>query len=301
MPGKFSPYYLAPVLPGVAALIGATTDTFLFADQTSRRFRSLMRWDVIVISVIAASLAATAAFVQGVDSWTVAASVVVAGVAVVALHGQRHFPRTKSASTSLFITRALDIVARASIVALVLGVPARWTIADLTHAQDPIAPDASLQAVAAPTFQLQTIARNDMQLLRYASLHHGASPLVLATSRINEGAQVVIQGMKPVPLGGFFGTDPYPRLATFTSWIDNGRLRWVAVPDLPPFRRLATVPPSIVAKPWGPWVRAHCTVTPATTWGGADPAAYWQRYRHGPLHSPLALYDCQHPTPRGTP
>jgi hypothetical protein len=93
--------------------------------------------------------------------------------------------------------------------------------------------------------------------------------------------------------GGYFGTDQRPSLRAVQRWIRTARLRWIAVPDLPPLHFGApSLPPGVIAAPWGPWARAHCTAVPRAVWGGIDTKAFWRRYGHMPLHTPLDLYDC---------
>ena len=70
--------------------------------------------------------------------------------------------------------------------------------------------------------------RNDRNILAFAA--HNAAPgtFVLATSRLSiSEREITLDGRPIAPLGGFFGTDPFPMLTTFTAWIRSGRLRWV--------------------------------------------------------------------------
>ena len=306
LPGKFSPYYLAPLIPGVAALIAAIVDTFVFTGHGADR-DSLRRSDTAALGIVVSALAITGVLAtQRWWSWTGGLPVALAVVTISAsmsVHVAPRFARRvcPSADTTRWSGRVLRTVALGASVMLVFGVPARWTFAELNHRQDPIAPEPSLDTPAGPTAQLQTVAENDTHLLSWVMRHNRGDALTLATPRIIDSAQLVLDGTRPVPLGGFFGTDAYPLIGTFTGWIKNHHLRWVALPELPPGRALSTVPPASIAKPWGPWVRAHCTSTPNTVWGGTDPATYWDRYRHAPFHAPLALYDCQHPTTGGRP
>lgn len=107
----------------------------------------------------------------------------------------------------------------------------------------------------------------------------------------------VQESARPVaPLGGFFGTDQFPKLRTFTRWVREGSVRWVAVPTLLPQRPTSVLPPSIVASPWGPYARARCRRIGAAVYGGLNATAYWRTHDLGSLHSPLALCDCQSPT-----
>ncbi len=152
------------------------------------------------MTIITATIAITAAVAtRHLNLWTVAAPLTLATIAITPFQLQRriHQPsRTNSTQRTTADRRAgvLRFIAIASTVALAIGVPARWTFAAITQPQNPVVPNASLQALAAPTVQQQTIARNDAHLLRYATQHRGTAPLVLATPRITDSAQLVITG-----------------------------------------------------------------------------------------------------------
>ena len=151
------------------------------------------------------------------------------------------------------------------------AIPARYVLADVTSRQSAISPNAEIANGATPAEVTVAIDVNDARITSYVK---ASSMPTLATSRISNAAGGVIGGINVVPLGGFFGTDPYPSMSSVASMIGTGSVRWVAVPALPPGVQAESLPRSMVATPWGPWVRTNPSLRLvwsricSLTWGG---------------------------------
>ena len=300
IPGKFSPYYLAPLIPGVASLLAIAIDSFVPSyTGTHTPFDIVRPRSALLAAVLCGGLVTVWTATHGGPLWILAAASVLAFVAVLSAAidqaatpsvGAAHTPVEEVAHRRSVRLRLVSIAA--AVLALSVG-PARWTFAAVSHPEDPANPNASLNGRRSPNQQQRTVDRNDARLTSYALARTNQHQFVLATSRVLVAAQEIVNHHRAVvPLGGFFGTDHFPSLSKFSSWLANGRLRWVAVPDLPPGRTIGSLSPSIVARPWGPYVRANCVLVPPTLFRGIDHIAYWHRYNRKPLHTPLSLYDC---------
>jgi len=307
IPGKFSPYYLAPLVPGITMLVAISIDSFL-PPSSRPLLPSLRRWSNIasLSAVMAAAVATAMSATHQHGAWlgVLAASFAVVAIASSAIlvrqgttgSGVAAHDRSPRSITSRRVVRVVNL--GAAVIALTVA-PAHWALAAVSHPQDPVVPNVELAGPSPLTHQQEAIRQNDDRVIGFARHHATPGTMVIATPRVIAAAQAVESNSGSVaPLGGFFGTDQYPTLTTFTRWINQRQLRWVAVPDLPPHRLSDTIPPSIVASPWGPYARANCRRVAPNLYGGADSAAYWRLYNHLPLHTPLALFDCQ-PKPAG--
>ena len=295
VPGKFSPYYVAPLVPGIACLTAMALDRGLSA--AAGRHLSAPGIGLLAVLAGGASIAAWRAGVH--EHWSRIVAFICALIIIAALAARAAMILLPGGAVRASRpARSAGIVAAVA-TCCVIGLPqARWTVAAVTHAQDAVNPGAMLDGSPSPTPEIATIQRNDGNLLSYALRHSSPRQLTIATTRIPVSATAtVLDGRPVVPLGGFFGTDPFPSLERFTSWIRSGALRWVALPQLPPGRPPSRLPPGIVAKPWGPYVRRSCAQVDPRTFGGSDPRAYWSIYDVEPLHAPLALYDCAQVSP----
>ena len=319
IPGKFSPYYVAPLVPGIAALFGISVGAFV---PTVRPLGGVQhsgvqhnRHDhVKLAAVLTVGFGTTWSVTHRSMPWITlfAALFTIAAVSSAwidyrprrnpaGLDGSRIRDAPRLATTDVESSQRHRCVAVvAAVAALCLG-PARWTVAAVSHAENPVAPSATIHPERA-TAEQRAITENDGRVLAYAQREATQHSFALATSRVLVAARGVLTDRPLVAtLGGFFGTDPNPTLGVFTGWISSGKLRWVAVPDLPPGWSTSSLPPGIVARPWGPYARAHCTRVQPLLYRGVDLGAYWRRYDHRPLYTPLVLFDCAHPAVRSSP
>ena len=287
----------------IAILVAISVDSFLPRTSTTglpsqRRWSNIASLSAVMIAAVATAMSAThrhAAWL-GLLAASFAALAMVSSVLLVREGATSAriavLDRPTRAVTKRRVVRVVNV--GAAVIALTVA-PAHWALAAVSHSQDPVVPGVELSGPSPLTQQQQAIRQNDDRVLGFARRHATPGTMVIATPRVLAAAQAVESNSGSVaPLGGFFGTDQYPTMATFTHWINRHQLRWVAVPDLPPHRLAPAIPPSIVASPWGPFARANCQRVPLQSYGGADPAAYWHLYNHLPLHTPLALFDCQH-------
>ena len=314
IPGKFSPYYAAPLVPGIAALFGISVGAFV---PTVRLFGGVQhnRHDQAKFAaVLTVGFATTWSVTHRSMPWITlfAALFTIAAVSSAwieyrprrkpaDLNGSRIWDARRLATTDTMTSQRHRVVAVVAAVAALCVGPARWTVAAVSHVENPFAPSATINPERA-TAEQRAVTENDGRVLAYAQREATQHSFALATSRVLVAARGVLTDRPLVAtLGGFFGTDPYPTLGVFTGWISSGKLRWVAVPDLPPGWSTSSLPPGIVARPWGPYARAHCTRVQPHVYRGVDLGAYWRRYDHRPLYTPLVLFDCAHPVVRSSP
>lgn len=299
-PGKFSPYYMAPLVPGIAGLIALSVDAFA-PDQFVRPIVTLPRRHLVNPADLTQHHQRERAPLAKCGGLTMMLSVLCIGaVAARPYIGTANTVLTCTLGVLALTLHVIVICALArrrlvrvaslvvTLVALT-GVPTRYVIADVTSRQSAITPNAEMARGASPSRVEAAIVANDSKILSYVQA--SSSPMV-ATSRMAVGAGAVVRGIGVVPLGGFFGTDPYPSLPTFTLMVATGKVRWVAVPDLPPGRSSQGLPPGIVARPWGRWVRANCRAVKPETYGGLDGRKFWSANNEKPYRTPLVLYDC---------
>ncbi len=295
-PGKFSPYYVAPLVPGIAALVAIAVDTFgpgrLPRSNSNRHSQPFWKRysdrSVVVLMLSALFIVAVAARSYIGFANTVLGCVLV--VVAICLNASCAPRRTRG--------RAVRFATFATTLLAFTAIPGRYVLADVTSRQNAVVPNAEIATGAYPPKVPAAIDVNDTRIVSFVQ---ASSVPTLATSRISSAAGGIIKGIRVVPLGGFFGTDAYPTLSTFTSMITQSRVRWVAVPALPPGRHARSLPPAMVARPWGPWVRNHCRLVAPGEYGGVDAGKYWVTNNRIPLHAPLALYDCRTTMPSRNP
>ena len=288
-PGKFSTYYIAPLIPGVAILFGVALDAALprikfrlaqFGDgapdkETRPHTRALLL--LVLGSVVGGVLLGTRAY-----GWIGPIAVTVGAALVL------------TALRSSHPTWQVTITALATLMSVFAG-PARWSVAAITNPQLPVDPAAEIHAAPRLGHRDQTLADQSTRISLFARTHRKGETFELATNKIWLAASEIVDGSAPVAeLGGFTGWDAHPALPTLQRWVTSGKLRFLVLPDLPPKSLTAlSVPPWIAAKPWAPWVRKHCVAVPPVSYGGIDTRSYWLSYAHTkPLRSPLVLFDC---------
>ena len=308
IPGKFSPYYVAPLVPGIAALFGISVGTFAPVLRPTARAQRGARDNAKFIAVLAVGFATTWSATYRSMPWITFVAALCSVVAVssawiefhprherAGLEGPRICDASRRVPTRLLTWPRRRVVAVVAAVAALSVGPARWTVAAVSHGADPVIPSATIRPQRS-TAEQRAVTANDGRVLAFAQSEAPQHSFALATSRVLVAARGVVADRQAIAtLGGFFGTDPYPTLGVFTGWISTGKLRWVAIPDLPPGWSTGSLPPGIVARPWGPYARANCTQVQPRVYGGVDLSAYWRRYDHRPLYTPLVLFDCAHP------
>lgn len=300
MPGKFSAYYLAPLIPGIAALVAFAADAILPTSFQPRdgSTRPVNWTDTGTLSILLAAVAIPAvigARFVGTFAWSSALVLATASIAT-AVAFQRVGEIRRMASTPRPRARLDTLLRRATVLtatSCLIVPPTSFLYADITRTQESVAPKASLTGVPKPTWRQSAITANDAALIAFVRRHQGAASNVLATSRVTVSAILTVAGYRAVPLGGFFGTDPYPALPELQRTVAAHQLRWIAVPDTPPGRGSAGLARAVAAAPWGPWVRATCRKTPSKAFGAPDLAEFWKGYESETQpRTPLALYDC---------
>ena len=285
IPGVFHAYYVAPLVPEVAALLGASVAFAMEAPPArARRWRA---GGFVLLGGFATTLAYP--WTHRRAPWVVpAAFILIGGAAVFLIVSAKHRSTTDSTRS-----RCSGVAIVLTMVGLLLG-PARWAVAAANDGQVPADPKAELGGPPQIDPQQQLIAREGNRVVAYARAHRGSEVFEFATTRIWTAADEIVRtGRAVLELGGFTGTDPYPTLRSLQRLISTGGVRFVAIPEVPPQNsKPVPLPPAILAAPWAPYVRTQCRLVPASVYGGIDHGAYWRLYNIKPLHAPLQLFDC---------
>ena len=300
MPGKFSPYYLAPLVPGIAMLVALALDYSLDSLRQTTMPAALAASYLVRRNIALAIGGSTLVFVLlGVGKHnrsTLMGAALLLGFGVIGLN-ITSLPPAPAESRSSIAARCRAVANVMTVVCVSAGVllaPARWSAAAVAHPQARTAPASSLDGVAPPTEEESIISANDRAIVAFVGRRSVGDSPILATSRVAVAAEIATGSTHAVAaLGGFFGSGPLPTLRTLQGWILSRKIRWVAVPGLPPGRDPRMLSAGVVARPWGPYVRGRCRLVPARRYHGVNQSVFWRRYNHAPIHTPLSLYDCE--------
>jgi 4-amino-4-deoxy-L-arabinose transferase-like glycosyltransferase len=244
--GTFHPYYTSALAPAVAALSGAGVV-------------AMWRWaweSWAGAAVLSASVVATAALAVALLGRTpdfapvlrvaipVAAAVAVLGVAALRVG----------------VRRAAAVVAIAGAFALTAG-PAAYSVTTAGRAlngNNVLAGPASAASTggpegggARPSSAPPSGARGGMgggsvsaKTIAYLEAHQGSAKYLVAVTRSQTSASIIIATGKPVvTIGGFSGNDPAPTVSQLATMVKQGELKYVLLSDTS--LELAT------------WVQAH--------------------------------------------
>ncbi len=298
MPGKFSPYYLAPMVPGIAMLVALALDfsLALLRQPTMQAMPYSVRRN-IALAIGGSTILVVLVGVGKHNHSTLMGAAILLGLGVIGWHISSQ-PLTRQETSGSLAGKVRSVASMVTVTCVSAGVlfaPARWSAAAVAHPQTRTAPASSLGGVAPPTAEESTISANDRAIVAFVEKHSAGGGPILATSRVGVAAEIAAGSAHAVAaLGGFFGSGPLPTLPTLQGWIASRKIRWVAVPGLPPARDPRFLSAGIVARPWGPYVRVACRLVPASRYHGVNQNVFWRRYNHAPIHTPLSLYDCQH-------
>ena len=299
MPGKFSPYYLAPLVPGIAMLVALALDYSLASlRQTTMPAAFAPSYRVrrnIALAIGGSTLVFVFLGVGKHNESTLIGAALLLGIGVIGWNITWLPPARADLSESVAgrCRAVANVMTVVCVSAGVLLAPARWSAAAVAHPQARTAPASSLDGVAPPTEEESIISANDRAIIAFVERHSVGDGPILATSRVGVAAEIAAGSAHGVAaLGGFFGSGPLPTLRTLQGWIASRKIRWVAIPGLPPGRDLRILSSGVVARPWGPYVRGRCRLVPASRYHGVNQNVFWRRYNRAPIHTPLSLYDC---------
>ncbi len=269
-PGKFSAYYLVSLVPGMAVLVGVAMDSLtaeLGGFATMRRdplkssWVSSARVAILVGLLVVPSWFGRRFVGPGLFQFTAVLAVVAVGASVLAVLAVR--------GRSLGLSKITSSVTLLAVVACASVVPLKWTFADIAHREDSVAPNAVL-VPSYPAKEKLLSTKNEALLLSYVAKRSKGYRFAVATNRVFVAAKATIGGQAVLPLGGFFGTDPYPRLGKLITLIAADQLRWVAL-AVPVATRNSSRPMQVATlpsvQPWLPWVRRNCRLVRPSVYG----------------------------------
>lgn len=279
-------YYMGVVAVPLAALSGAGLWTFWRAYRDGgRRAR-----------VLPAAVAATVAWCAYLTwrfpaylpwlGWTVAG---LGAVALALLGSARRAPARPLMAAGAVTAAAAMLLAPAAWAASVLG---RWDgRSGIMGTVGPL--DARRHALMGELRRLTPggagpwsdrsgeLTPGQRGLLRYLRLHRDGARYLFAASTWHTAAPYILGLDAPVlPMGGFTGHVPFPRLAGFRRLVAVGQVRYVLAGAPRPFGHMDEGPTPIAQVM--SWVRAACAPVPATAYaGGAATTPGEQLYRCG--------------------
>jgi 4-amino-4-deoxy-L-arabinose transferase-like glycosyltransferase len=245
-------YYLAALVPPMAALCGMGFAQAQRLWATSARARQLLMATVVIVSLYAIALVPRTA---GLRPWIVGTTGLVglAALFVVARTG-RGEPSGRWG------------VAGAVMCGAVLLVGPGWASATAVH--DGLGPFSTPYQPASLTAALGASA--DRALSRASELNHMAArfkPSVAVETRESAPAvslEILMTGHEYLPIGGFSGRVPTPTLSQFIDDVGDGKVRLVLVAIHPLTNSTDLL-----------WVRDHCQARGATfTNDGVDSMRY---------------------------
>jgi len=247
-------YYVAALSPATAALCGV--GVALYWQERSRRASHIAAAVCILASAGYGIYLLHGA--SAVPGWLVPAALclAVAGALAALLAPRQDGGRTMArVSTALVLACALPLSAGTCALVVARG---------LGPFNTPYAPTSATGSSHAAA---QQAAVSEQELVaRLLSVYH--TPIALATDTSVLAAPAIYDtGKEVLPIGGYFGGVPEPRLAQLQRYIAADQVRAFLIPIEP-----ASHDPRIV------WVQAHCT---QLTGEGSSPAVE------------LALYDCR--------
>ncbi|MFI1488600.1 ArnT family glycosyltransferase [Streptomyces sp. NPDC020747] len=210
--GVFHPYYTTLMAPAIAALVGVGA---VWAFQKYREREGLGRF------VLPAGVALSAAWAWVLISrhtswhgWLRYAVVIVALVAILAL-----------------VLRKVPKAGIALALGAVLLAPAVWSAAGaVSTAGTPSLPAAGPVADEMPAgWDSGELTADQRKILDYAKSHSSGAEITLAVEGGSQAAGVylVADDETVVGMGGFDGKDPVPSVDQLSTWVHEGKLRFV--------------------------------------------------------------------------
>ncbi|MDN3027536.1 glycosyltransferase family 39 protein [Streptomyces sp. S.PB5] len=210
--GVFHPYYTTLMAPAIGALVGAGT---VWAFQKYQERHGLGRF------MLPAGVAVTAAWAWVLISrdtswhgWLRYAVVLVALVAILAL-----------------VLRKVPKAGIALGLGAVLLAPAVWSAAgSVSTAGTPSLPAAGpVEEVMPAGWDSGELTAEQRKILSYAKSHSSGAGITLAVEGGSQaaGVYIVATSQSVVGMGGFDGKDPVPSVDQLSTWVREGRLRFV--------------------------------------------------------------------------
>jgi 4-amino-4-deoxy-L-arabinose transferase-like glycosyltransferase len=236
--GVFHPYYTTLMAPAIGALVGVGT---VWAFQKYREREGLGRF------VLPAGVAVTAAWAWVLISrdtswhgWLRYAVVIVALTAILAL-----------------VLRKVPKMGLALGLGAVLLAPAVWSAAGAVSttaiASLPAAGPAEEGQMPAG-FDSATLTEDQRKALDYAKAHSSGAKITLAVEGGSQsaGAYIVATDETVIGMGGFDGKDPVPSLDQLSTWVREGRLRFVLTGG----GMMMTDEMTVIER--SKWIKQHC-------------------------------------------
>jgi 4-amino-4-deoxy-L-arabinose transferase-like glycosyltransferase len=257
--GFWHTYYLATIAPPLAALTGINAAGMYWA----YREEGIRGW-LLVVAVLATGLIQTLFILYNADWAGVLIHVILAGTIALAV-----------IMTALKIHKKIsigDLEKPVAIIAIAFLFIASfvWACTPLIYGSGGILPVAGpklSQGGPGMANGNNVIDFGDeiQKLADYLTIHNtGETWIVAVPGSNNEGANLIIKTGAPVmSLGGFSGTDQILSVDNLTALIQEGRVRYFLTPASSQGGGMFSGNDEIFT-----WVSSHCTVVPASDWGG---------------------------------
>jgi 4-amino-4-deoxy-L-arabinose transferase-like glycosyltransferase len=235
--GRFiNSYYVAELVPAIAALCGMGAAAAWHHRRTSPRLRAVVAATAVVTAVTADALVPTGAGVRGwIVAPTFAVAVGAAAILVASLRPRHASVWATTVGTALAMASMLlgSIWASGVVVAAGLG---------------PFNAPYQTTEVDAYTQEWASVFRFDsLELNTFARSVPSAVAADVVESSSRAGFDILATGREFLPVGGYTGAVPAPPLPAFVQFVALGHVRRVTVATSPLSRS-----PDLL------WARAHC-------------------------------------------
>ncbi len=262
--GFWHTYYLATITPPLAALvgIGATGMYTLFREGAGPAGLLFIGAVLVTGLVQAAILSSTGSGWSG----TVVLLLANAILAVVIILAVLTLTRRHRSGT-------IPRIAVAVAVGLLLITPTIWAFSTMANgggtlpaASGPQAVRGSIGGMPGNGMGQGGSSGKDFGLADYLVSHKSSERWIVAVASSREASGIILSTGEPaMAMGGFTGSDRILTIDRLTSLISNGEIRYFYLSGGTD-NRGGSAGNALVSS----WVSSHCTVIPATEYGGAD-------------------------------
>lgn len=284
--GFWHTYYLATIAPPLAAVAGISAAGMyrMFAGGGVRAW-------LLPAAVLITGLAGAVFLLGNSVAWTGTLAVVVAAATVLL---------TAALAVMVFTRRTPTGILPKVVIALAAGLlfagPCIWAGTTL-HAGGNILPVAGPQAMRGtggmPGGNMAFESTGESSgLTGYLLSHKGGETWIVAVASSHEASGIILStGEAVMALGGFAGSDQVLTTGSLADLITTGKIRYFYLGSTG-----SRGGPDSGSSAVSSWVNSHCTVVPASEYGGRDSAGEETGLSGGLSGGAGTLYDCRNAT-----